>query len=179
MIHSARPIVTPVANIVFCCFVDLKSGDGRTDGQHVRKQWSLPAVTLSWPSGSICGRYSFVRSPNIRNTEEPTSTSRNYVREQGISESQANETKGRSKETSTTHTFSVVLLHTAFILVRTNANGEGLSLGDSVGNAKRRKRIQKRKKERLLLTGLLRSSHIFRLYRNKEEEKEGKTKKKA
>ena len=33
MIHSARPIVTPVANIVFCCFVflDLKSGDGRTD----------------------------------------------------------------------------------------------------------------------------------------------------
>ena len=33
MIHSARPIVTPVANIVFCWFVflDLKSGDGRTD----------------------------------------------------------------------------------------------------------------------------------------------------
>ena len=33
MIHSARPnIVTPVANIVFCCcvFLDLKSGDGRT-----------------------------------------------------------------------------------------------------------------------------------------------------
>ena len=32
MIHSARPIVTPVANIVFCCFVflDLKNGDGRT-----------------------------------------------------------------------------------------------------------------------------------------------------
>ena len=33
MIHSARLIVTPVANIVFCCFdcLDLKSGDGRTD----------------------------------------------------------------------------------------------------------------------------------------------------
>ena len=34
MIHSVRPIVTPVANIVFCCFVflDLKSGDNeRTD----------------------------------------------------------------------------------------------------------------------------------------------------
>ena len=32
MIHSARPTVSPVANIVFCCFVylDLKSGDGRT-----------------------------------------------------------------------------------------------------------------------------------------------------
>ena len=44
MIHSARPIVTPVANIVFCCFVflDLKSGDGRTDN-----------MTLVWPSGSI------------------------------------------------------------------------------------------------------------------------------
>ena len=34
MIHPARPIVTPVANIVFCCFdvLDLKSEtDGRTD----------------------------------------------------------------------------------------------------------------------------------------------------
>ena len=31
MIHSARPVVMPVANIVFCFFVflDLKSGDGR------------------------------------------------------------------------------------------------------------------------------------------------------
>ena len=33
MIYSARPIVIPVANIVFCCFVflDLKSGDERTE----------------------------------------------------------------------------------------------------------------------------------------------------
>ena len=33
MTHSARPIVTPVANIVFCCFVflHLKYGDVRTD----------------------------------------------------------------------------------------------------------------------------------------------------
>ena len=32
MIYSARPIVTPVENIVFCCFVflDFKSGDERT-----------------------------------------------------------------------------------------------------------------------------------------------------
>ena len=32
MIHSARPIGTPVANIVFFCFVflDLKSGEVRT-----------------------------------------------------------------------------------------------------------------------------------------------------
>ena len=31
-----------IANIVLCCFVclDLKSGDVRTYGQHVRKQWS-------------------------------------------------------------------------------------------------------------------------------------------
>ena len=27
--------------------------DGRTKGRHVRKQWSLPTVTLGWPSGSI------------------------------------------------------------------------------------------------------------------------------
>ena len=35
MIHSARPIVAPLANIVFGCFVflDLKSGNGRTDGR--------------------------------------------------------------------------------------------------------------------------------------------------
>ena len=31
--HSERPIVKPLATIVFCCFVflDLKEGDGRTD----------------------------------------------------------------------------------------------------------------------------------------------------
>ena len=34
MIHLARPTVSPVATIIFCCFVllDLKSGDGRMDG---------------------------------------------------------------------------------------------------------------------------------------------------
>ena len=26
---------------------------GRTEGEHVRKQLSLPSVTLGWPSGSI------------------------------------------------------------------------------------------------------------------------------
>ena len=31
MIHSARPIVTPVANIVFCCFVSKFEKWGRTD----------------------------------------------------------------------------------------------------------------------------------------------------
>ena len=47
MIHSAKPTVTPEANIVFCCFVflDVKSL-GRTYGQHVRKQLSLPAEHL-------------------------------------------------------------------------------------------------------------------------------------
>ena len=33
MIHSARPIVTPAANIVFCCFV--LGTDVRKDGQHM------------------------------------------------------------------------------------------------------------------------------------------------
>ena len=46
MIHSARPIVTPVANIVFCCFVflDLKSGDGRgrTDGRTTCAKTMIP-----------------------------------------------------------------------------------------------------------------------------------------
>ena len=47
MIHSARSIVTTVANIVFCCFVflDLISGTDvrtRTYGQLVRNQWSYP-----------------------------------------------------------------------------------------------------------------------------------------
>ena len=52
MIHSARPMVMPVANIVFCCFVflDLKSGEGRTD--NMCEHLFLPAVTLGWPSGS-------------------------------------------------------------------------------------------------------------------------------
>ena len=59
MIHSARPTVSPVENIVFTWNFVLKIGDGRT---HVRmdvqtddmweKQWSLPAMTLGWPCGS-------------------------------------------------------------------------------------------------------------------------------
>ena len=62
MIHLARPIVTPVANIVFYCFVflDLKNEDGwtcrrtdmQTDVQHVQKQLSIPTVTVGWPGGS-------------------------------------------------------------------------------------------------------------------------------
>ena len=49
MIHSSRPTVSPVANIVFCfALLDLNSGDGRTYGQHVRKQLSLPTVTVGW-----------------------------------------------------------------------------------------------------------------------------------
>ena len=54
MILSARPIVTPVANIVFYCFVFLDFEKwGRAYVQHVRKQLSLPAVILGWLSGSI------------------------------------------------------------------------------------------------------------------------------
>ena len=62
MIHSARPTVSPVVNIVFSlCFVlldfekwGLTDGltDRRTDGQHVRKQLSLPAEIASRPNGS-------------------------------------------------------------------------------------------------------------------------------
>ena len=53
MIHSARPTVSPVATIVFCCFVllDLKSGDGRTDGRTTCAK-TMITVTVGWPSGS-------------------------------------------------------------------------------------------------------------------------------
>ena len=34
------------------CFARFEKGDGRTDGQHMQKQLSLPVVTLGWPSGS-------------------------------------------------------------------------------------------------------------------------------
>ena len=46
MTHSARPIVTPVANIVFCCFVllDLKSGDERTDNMCENKDSYRPCL---------------------------------------------------------------------------------------------------------------------------------------
>ena len=53
MIHSARPIVSPVVNIVFAwnlfCFARFwKVGtDVWTEGQHVRKQWSLPAERIN------------------------------------------------------------------------------------------------------------------------------------
>ena len=55
MIHSARPIVTTVANIVFCCFVflDLKSGEGRVRTDNMcENNDPYPAVTVGWPSGS-------------------------------------------------------------------------------------------------------------------------------
>ena len=54
MIHSARSTVSPVVNIPFTmfCFASFEMW-GRTDGQHVLKQSSLPAVTVTWPSGSI------------------------------------------------------------------------------------------------------------------------------
>ena len=60
MIHSARPIVAPVANFVFCCFVflDVKSGYGRTDNMCENK----PAVTLGWPSGSKMTNVKFPQS---------------------------------------------------------------------------------------------------------------------
>ena len=57
MIHSARPTVSPVANIVFAlnlfCFEKWGRTDGRTSVRHVQKQLLLPVVTVGWPSGSI------------------------------------------------------------------------------------------------------------------------------
>ena len=49
MIHSARPTVSPVFTWNLLYFEKW----GRTDGQHVQKQWSLPAVTVGRPRGSI------------------------------------------------------------------------------------------------------------------------------
>ena len=45
---------SPLDHSEYCfllfCFSRFENTDGRTDGQHVRKQLSLPAVTLGWPS---------------------------------------------------------------------------------------------------------------------------------
>ena len=67
MIHSTRPTVTSVPNIVFAwkmfCFEKWRRTDGRTNARLVQKQWSLPAVTVGRPSGSIMlgnWRYSYV-----------------------------------------------------------------------------------------------------------------------
>ena len=55
MIHSAIPTVSPVATIVFCCFVllDLKSGDERTDNMcenndHYRPWLWVGRVDQQW-----------------------------------------------------------------------------------------------------------------------------------
>ena len=55
MIHSARPTVSAVVNIVFTwnLFCFSRFTYVQTDGQHVWKQWSLPVVTVGRPSGSI------------------------------------------------------------------------------------------------------------------------------
>ena len=57
MIHLARPIVTPVANIVFCCFVflDLASGDGHISmyGQQPPWLWVGRVVQFATFYGSI------------------------------------------------------------------------------------------------------------------------------
>ena len=53
MIHSARPKVTPVANIVFCCvLLDLKSGEGRTD---IRTNGRTTCAKTMIPTGRDCG----------------------------------------------------------------------------------------------------------------------------
>ena len=52
MIHSARPIVSSVLNIAFAWNLFCFEKRRRTDGQHLRKQLSLPAVTTGRPRGS-------------------------------------------------------------------------------------------------------------------------------
>ena len=52
MIHSARPIASNEHCFLLFCFSRFEKW-GWTDEQHVWKQWSLLAVTLGWPSGSI------------------------------------------------------------------------------------------------------------------------------
>ena len=54
VIHSARPTVSPLVNVVFAWNLlwFARFWKVRTDGQHVRKQWSLPAVTVDWSRGS-------------------------------------------------------------------------------------------------------------------------------
>ena len=53
MILSARPTVTQVSSIVFVWNLFCFEKWGWTDGRHVQKQWSLPAVTVGPPRGSI------------------------------------------------------------------------------------------------------------------------------
>ena len=59
MIHSTRPIVSPVANIVFTLFyiLDFEKWDGRTDDMCENND-PLQAVTVGWPIGSIFLRFS-------------------------------------------------------------------------------------------------------------------------
>ena len=55
MIHSTKLTVSPVVNIVFAwkLFCITRLWNVGTDRQHVRKQLSLPVVTVVRPSGSI------------------------------------------------------------------------------------------------------------------------------
>ena len=62
MIHSARPTVSPVANIVFALNLFCFEKWGRTDG-HVQKQLSLPAVTVGlaeWIIDDTCLVMSYI-----------------------------------------------------------------------------------------------------------------------
>ena len=58
MIHSARPTVLLVENIVFAlnCFI-LKSGDGRTDGR-------TTCAKIMITTGRDCGLAEWINSPN-------------------------------------------------------------------------------------------------------------------
>ena len=60
MIHSARPTVISGSEncfrLTFVLFWKVVT-DGRTNGRLLQIQWSLPAVTVGWRSGSIWWLY--------------------------------------------------------------------------------------------------------------------------
>ena len=60
MTHSARPTVSPVATIVFCCFVllDLKSGDGR---QYGRTNGRTTCAKTMITTGRDCGLAEWIK----------------------------------------------------------------------------------------------------------------------
>ena len=61
MIHLARAIVTPVASIVFFCFVflDLKSGDGRTACAKAMTPTGLGFGLAKWINCFYTGNFAY------------------------------------------------------------------------------------------------------------------------
>ena len=65
MVHSATLTVLTVMNIVSLEYLFCFENWGRTDGRHVQKQVSLPAVTVGRPRGSTSQATSNIRTDTI------------------------------------------------------------------------------------------------------------------